>query len=50
MNSEICTARRDHEMVDSTVEGYDIIGDVHGCATKLEALLVELGYQLCYGT
>lgn len=26
-------------------EGYDIIGDVHGCATQLEALLAELGYR-----
>ena len=25
--------------------GYDIIGDVHGCATKLESLLVDLGYR-----
>lgn len=25
--------------------GYDIIGDVHGCATKLVALLGELGYS-----
>ena len=24
---------------------YDVIGDVHGCATKLEALLGELGYR-----
>ena len=24
---------------------YDIIGDIHGCATKLKALLVELGYR-----
>lgn len=32
------------------MEGYDIIGDVHGCATKLEALLVELGYQKAGGT
>ena len=24
--------------------GFDIIGDVHGCATKLEALLGDLGY------
>ena len=24
--------------------GYDIIGDIHGHATTLEALLVELGY------
>jgi hypothetical protein len=31
-------------------DGYDIIGDVHGCATKLEALLVELGYQKSGGT
>ena len=22
-----------------TIDGYDIIGDVHGCATKLEQLL-----------
>lgn len=26
-------------------KGYDIIGDVHGCATKLESLLVDLGYR-----
>lgn len=25
-------------------DGYDIIGDLHGCATKLEALLAALGY------
>ncbi|MGV9803611.1 metallophosphoesterase [Mycobacterium sp. NPDC003449] len=37
-------------MTDSTVEGFDIIGDVHGCATKLEALLTELGYQKVPGT
>lgn len=29
---------------DRGVQGYDIIGDVHGCATKLEDLLKELGY------
>ncbi|BBX48066.1 metallophosphoesterase [Mycobacterium cookii] len=28
------------------MEGYDIIGDIHGCAEKLEALLGDLGYQL----
>ena len=27
------------------MQGYDIIGDVHGCATQLEALLDELGYR-----
>jgi hypothetical protein len=27
------------------VRGYDIIGDVHGCATELETLLGRLGYQ-----
>lgn len=32
-------------MADATVQGYDIIGDVHGCATQLEALLSELGYH-----
>ena len=32
-------------MGDRDMHGYDIIGDVHGCATKLEALLTELGYQ-----
>jgi hypothetical protein len=26
------------------VRGYDVIGDVHGCADKLEGLLLELGY------
>lgn len=29
---------------DRVVTGFDIIGDVHGCATKLEVLLGELGY------
>jgi hypothetical protein len=27
------------------VQGYDIIGDVHGCSTELEALLTELDYR-----
>jgi hypothetical protein len=27
------------------VKGYDIIGDVHGCATALEDLLIDLGYR-----
>jgi len=26
------------------VTGYDIIGDVHGCADKLTTLLKKLGY------
>jgi len=28
---------------------FDIIGDVHGCATELEELLTVLGYQLTWG-
>lgn len=27
------------------VIGYDIIGDIHGCASELESLLAELGYR-----
>lgn len=27
-------------------QGYDIIGDVHGCADKLEELLIDLGYSI----
>ena len=27
------------------MDGYDIIGDVHGCADQLEALLTKLGYR-----
>ncbi len=27
------------------MEGYDIIGDIHGCADKLKSLLSALGYQ-----
>lgn len=32
-------------MTDFDVYGYDIIGDIHGCATQLEELLTALGYQ-----
>ncbi|OMB94439.1 hypothetical protein A5733_14860 [Mycobacterium sp. NS-7484] len=32
-------------MTDSTIAGYDIIGDVHRCATQLESLLGQLGYE-----
>jgi hypothetical protein len=32
-------------VIDSAIEGYDVIGDVHGCADKLEDLLAELGYR-----
>ncbi|MCV7281690.1 metallophosphoesterase [Mycolicibacterium flavescens] len=28
------------------MSGYDVIGDVHGCGTQLEALLHTLGYQI----
>jgi hypothetical protein len=33
-----------------TVTGYDIIGDIHGCADKLTAILRALGYQDRNGT
>lgn len=36
-------------MAESTVRGYDIIGDVHGCADQLEALLAKLGYETTGG-
>ncbi|SDL08884.1 Calcineurin-like phosphoesterase [Franzmannia pantelleriensis] len=29
----------------STIEGYDLIGDVHGCGATLAALLEKLGYH-----
>lgn len=32
-------------MNSSQMQGYDIVGDVHGCAAELEALLDKLGYQ-----
>lgn len=35
-------------MADLTAQGYDIIGDVHGCADQLEALLSQLGYRKAY--
>ncbi|OBI89075.1 metallophosphoesterase [Mycobacterium asiaticum] len=31
------------------MQGYDIIGDVHGCASQLERLLAELGYRVREG-
>lgn len=37
-------------MIDSDAPGYDIIGDVHGCATELESLLAVLGYEREGGT
>lgn len=30
-------------------QGYDIIGDVHGCANTLEKLLQKMGYERCDG-
>ena len=33
----------------SPVEGYDLIGDVHGCAITLERLLQKLGYKKVQG-
>ncbi|MGB3623359.1 MAG: metallophosphoesterase [Ketobacter sp.] len=33
-------------MLEPSVEGYDIIGDVHGCAPSLIELLQKLGYTL----
>ena len=32
------------------ISGYDVIGDVHGHADKLEGLLKQLGYNDCKGT
>ncbi|MBX7452211.1 metallophosphoesterase [Mycolicibacterium sp. 3033] len=32
-------------MTDSAYEGYDIIGDVHGCADQLEKLLAAMDYR-----
>ena len=33
------------ELLASSIEGYDLIGDVHGCAITLERLLQKLGYK-----
>jgi len=37
-------------MSDDTQIGYDIIGDVHGYADKLEGLLLKMDYELIDGT
>ncbi|MGV0626470.1 metallophosphoesterase [Mycolicibacter minnesotensis] len=37
-------------MAGSEVQGYDIIGDVHGCADELERLLTQIGYEDASGT
>jgi 6-pyruvoyl-tetrahydropterin synthase len=34
-----------HDAPLAPVDGYDLIGDVHGCAVTLERLLVKLGYK-----
>lgn len=34
---------------DQSVTGYDVIGDIHGCAEPLEALLDAMGYQHANG-
>ena len=39
-------ARREFRR-DDTISGYDVIGDVHGHADKLEGLLKQLGYHEC---
>ena len=31
--------------INPTAQGYDIIGDIHGCAAPLEGLLADLGYR-----
>lgn len=36
--------------VSGEFEGYDIIGDVHGCADTLVKLLEKLGYEMISGT
>lgn len=35
----------DHYVTPPTAAGYDIIGDVHGCADTLEKLLLKMGYR-----
>ena len=30
---------------DHSVPGYDVIGDIHGCADPLESLLDAMGYR-----
>ena len=30
---------------EKAMTGYDIIGDIHGCASELTTLLGELGYR-----
>lgn len=32
------------------IQGFDIIGDIHGCANTLESLLKKMGYKLLSGT
>lgn len=41
----VTKAAVNRDIVDDTCTGYDIIGDVHGCADSLERLLRALDYQ-----
>ncbi len=41
--------RESDDEMDTFVNGFDVIGDVHGCADALEALLEKMGYRRQHG-
>ncbi|ACE83050.1 metallophosphoesterase [Cellvibrio japonicus] len=50
MGNQVSTTESSRWVTPGAAYGYDLIGDVHGCAQTLERLLQQLGYKKQRGT